>query len=88
MLVFLLLGALAIAGGAGYLWLRPRVAQPAQVFYHYQCASCGQKLRFGESNQGRRIMCPRCLRCCTLPRLARQSPPEVSSQRVYHVRRA
>ncbi len=60
------LAALATPAAAGYWWARSR--RPAAVIYSvFHCPRCRQKLRYPANHAGRQCMCPRCLKCSTLP---------------------
>ncbi len=66
----LLLVLAAIAGAvltaaAGYFYLKRRAVPEAVL--HFRCKHCGQRLRYSAGRAGRRIMCPSCLRACSLP---------------------
>ena len=66
-----MLSFLIIAGAVGLLIvafvLRRRGTKEREPTYHFQCKYCRQKLRYGAESQGQRIMCPHCLRSCTVP---------------------
>jgi hypothetical protein len=58
-------GAVILAIAAYFLWRRG-MKEP-EPSYHFQCKHCRQRLRYRAESQGRRIMCPQCLRPCTVP---------------------
>ena len=45
---------------------RRRLEEP-ELFLHFRCSHCSQKLRSRLDSQGRRILCPQCLRACRIP---------------------
>jgi len=47
------------------LWRR--ATKGPEPSYHFQCKHCRQKLRYSAESQGLQIMCPHCLRPCTVP---------------------
>jgi hypothetical protein len=47
--------------------LRRRGTKEREPTYHFQCNHCHQKMRYRAASQGLRIMCPHCLRLCTVP---------------------
>jgi uncharacterized paraquat-inducible protein A len=84
---YLLILAAAIAGGVtGYILLR-RQRDERQQGYHFRCPGCGQKLRFGKRDQGRRVMCPRCLKTCTLAEVKQDQLVEMPSEAAFQVKR-
>jgi hypothetical protein len=74
MVYLLMLGAAAVVALAGYAIFRARRDDRAEVC-HFCCPKCGQRLRYGAGNQGRRVWCPRCLGRCTLPGPRPGGPP-------------
>jgi hypothetical protein len=66
-----MLSYLIIAGAVGLLIvalvLRRRGTKEREPTYHFQCKHCRQNLRYRAERQGQRIMCPHCLRPCTVP---------------------
>jgi hypothetical protein len=62
---------LILAGAVGLLIvafvLRRRGTKEREPTYHFKCRHCRQKLRYGAESQGQQIMCPHCLRPCTIP---------------------
>ena len=65
-----LCGMTVIGMAAGYwAWQRRRTNDPPPTFA-FRCPRCRQKLRYAAASQGRKILCPQCLRSCTLPRVA------------------
>ncbi len=86
-MTYLLILALAtIVAGTGCTLLRRRM-EVRERAYHFRCPSCGQKLRFGRREQGRRVMCPRCLKSCTFAEVNQDQLVEMPSERPYQVKR-
>jgi len=82
----LLLAAATIGVVVGYTLLQRR-REERQQGYHFRCPGCGQKLRFGKRDQGRRVMCPRCLKTCTLAEVKQDQLVETPSDGPYQVKR-
>jgi hypothetical protein len=85
MIYFILFGAALLVAAAGY-WLvcQSRDSKPLRYF---RCPSCDQKLRFEAGNEGRRIMCPRCLKSCTLSEAKSEKHPDPQPTSAFHARR-
>jgi hypothetical protein len=66
MLLSLIAAGAVILMFAAFVLLRRAMKEP-EPSYHFQCKHCRQKLRYRAESQGRRIMCPQCLRPCTVP---------------------
>jgi hypothetical protein len=66
-----MLSYLIITGAVGLLIvalvLRRRGTKEREPTYHFQCKHCRQKLGYRAESQGQQIMCPHCLRPCTIP---------------------
>ncbi len=62
----ILLGLLVAVGLGGYLYLRNRPGE-SEPIYHFNCPSCGQRLRYKAKQRGRQGMCPRCRNPLTFP---------------------
>jgi hypothetical protein len=74
LLPLIAVGSLALVLVAFVLWRRG--TKEPEPSYHFQCRHCRQKLRYRAESQGRRIMCPQCLRPCTVPSATRQDDDE------------
>jgi len=44
-----------------------RRPKETELFLHFRCSHCSQRLRSRLDSQGRRILCPQCLRACRIP---------------------
>jgi hypothetical protein len=72
----LLVMAIIVAAGLGWLWAKSRQAETSEPFFTLRCPDCGQKVRYRASRAGRTALCPRCKRPARLP----FSPPVVGAQ--------
>jgi hypothetical protein len=67
--ILALLGVVVVLGAVGgYLLLRPRRPAENRPDAHFNCPSCGRRLRYRASQAGRPGMCPRCRTALTFPR--------------------
>jgi hypothetical protein len=82
----LILGATILAAAAVYWHFRSGKSE-RQPVYHFRCAHCGQKLRYGSGSQGRKVVCPRCLRTCNLPKLTNNAALDTRPPVSYQARR-
>jgi hypothetical protein len=85
MAYFLILGSVILA--AVILWQLRTWKGDRQPTSHFRCPHCGQKLRFGPGSAGRKLMCPRCLRTCTLPQITEQASPDPQPLMTFQARR-
>jgi hypothetical protein len=74
MTYLLILAATIIAAVAGGWLLRAQKVGQQRVC-RFRCRSCGQKLRYPEGQEGRKVLCPQCLRPCTIARDGPEGPP-------------
>ncbi len=83
MAYLVILGVAILAIVIGYRLL----GHEREEVHYFRCPSCGQKLRFGAGHEGRKIMCPRCLKSCTLSQVDPELPGEESAAGPYRFRR-
>jgi hypothetical protein len=85
-MAYFLIPALIILAVVGY-WQYRSWKNDSRPMSHFRCMHCQQKLRFEPRSAGRKIMCPRCLRTCTIPRATEQPALESSPPMAFYARR-
>ena len=82
----LILATAVLAAVVGYTLVQRR-REVRERAHHFRCPSCGQKLRFGKLEQGRRVMCPRCLKSYTSAELKQDQAADTPVEGPYQVKR-
>ncbi len=76
----------AIAVAVHWLLSSPKGEEPHAC--HFRCRGCSQKLRYRAGFEGRKVICPSCLRPCIIPRAGETLVSvEVEPQETFRVRR-